>query len=579
MIHSLSSSDDRFKTLVFSPGLNILVADRHDDATDTDTRNGVGKSSFVSLLHFLLGGNAGKNSIFVTDALADSKFTLDLDVGHARRSVGRTGAKPGTFLVSRDPAKPSDQLLPDDSPTESLKAADWQAILLKEWFGLDDSAGPSCRSLLSYFARRVEDGGFQDPFKHNYQQTPSDYQVAVSFLLDLDWRIAETWDDVRKREKNVQSLSTALKEGRLGAYATGSVAKLRTEVTIAEARVEALRSNVEAFRVVEAFTDLEREANDISTTIRQLADENAIDMALVDQLKLTYGKERPPSADDLTAMYAAAGIQLGDLVRRRFDEVSEFHESIVQNRARHLQEEVDRAEQRIRDRSGQQRNLDGRRGELLRTLRAGGALSELTGLQEELTKAQTNLEELRNSYRIADEIASGKAGVKRARQSLLVELQEDQRERETQLRKLIGRFEEFSARLYEERVGSLEIGSSENGPTFSISIEAGKSKGINNMQVFCFDMLVAEICSERGVGPGFLVHDSHLFDGVDERQIGRGLALADEIATVCGFQYIVTMNSDDLPTTLPDGFVLEEHVLDVRLTDAVEDGGLFGFRF
>jgi uncharacterized protein YydD (DUF2326 family) len=200
-------------------------------------------------------------------------------------------------------------------------------------------------------------------------------------------------------------------------------------------------------------------------------------------------------------------------------------------------------------------------------------------LQEELAREQARLEELRSSYRVADQLAAGKAGVKQERQRLLVELQQDQREREPQLAEIIRRFEEFSARLYDERVGSLEIGASENGPTFSIAIDAGKSKGINNMQVFCFDLLMSEISARRGVGPGFLVHDSHLFDGVDERQIGRGLALADEVATLNSFQYIVTMNSDDMPTTVPVGFSADDHILDVRLTDAVEDGGLFGFRF
>jgi hypothetical protein len=39
------------------------------------------------------------------------------------------------------------------------------------------------------------------------------------------------------------------------------------------------------------------------------------------------------------------------------------------------------------------------------------------------------------------------------------------------------------------------------------------------------------------------------------------------------------MNSDAMPATVPDGFVPSDHVLDVQLTDTVDDGGLFGFRF
>lgn len=578
MIHELRASDQRFKKLAFGRGLNIILADRHEQATDTDTRNGVGKSSFVLLLHFLLGGNAGKNSVFTSDALRAWRFSMDFDLGSARATVERSGAKPAHFLLSSSLIDKMGQL-DMAQKTDVIKQSDWLALLRRTWFGLEGDTGPSVRSLLSYFLRRVEDGGFHDPFKHAYQQTPTDYQTAVSFLLDLDWRLAERWEEVRQQEKTVQALANALKEGRLGSYTVGSVAKLRTQVALAEERVQELRSNIKGFRVINSFNELEREANSITASIRRLSDENTMDRSLIEQLRSTYEAESPPSADELTAVYEAAGVHFGDLVRRRFDEVAQFHQSIVQNRARHLSEELVRAQRRVVQREVDQRTLDARRGEILQTLQSGGALSELTGLQEELARAQVRLEELRSSYRIADQLAVGRAGVKRARQDLLVQLQEDHREREPQLNDLIRRFEEFSALLYDERVGSLEIGASENGPTFSIAIDAGKSKGINNMQIFCFDLLFGEVCARRGIGPGFLVHDSHLFDGVDERQIGRGLALAEEVATMNDFQYIVTMNSDDMPTTLPEGFSPEEHTLDVRLTDAVEDGGLFGFRF
>jgi len=83
----------------------------------------------------------------------------------------------------------------------------------------------------------------------------------------------------------------------------------------------------------------------------------------------------------------------------------------------------------------------------------------------------------------------------------------------------------------------------------------------------------------RGRSPGFLVHDSHLFDGVDERQVGKALDLGAKLAKQEGFQYIVTMNSDAIPKEVPSGFQIEEYTLPIRLTDASEDGGLFGFRF
>ena len=91
--------------------------------------------------------------------------------------------------------------------------------------------------------------------------------------------------------------------------------------------------------------------------------------------------------------------------------------------------------------------------------------------------------------------------------------------------------------------------------------------------------MLMRLCADRQMGPGFLIHDSHLFDGVDERQVGRALSVGAEFAQRYGWQYIVTMNEDALPRTLPDGFSLRDYELPVRLTDDQEDGGLFGFRF
>jgi uncharacterized protein YydD (DUF2326 family) len=99
------------------------------------------------------------------------------------------------------------------------------------------------------------------------------------------------------------------------------------------------------------------------------------------------------------------------------------------------------------------------------------------------------------------------------------------------------------------------------------------------MQIFCFDMMLMQLCTNRGIGPRFLVHDSHLFDGVDERQAAKALQVGAELADALGFQYIVTMNSDDLQKTKSVGFDFDKYLQDVKLTDAQETGGLFGFRF
>lgn len=100
------------------------------------------------------------------------------------------------------------------------------------------------------------------------------------------------------------------------------------------------------------------------------------------------------------------------------------------------------------------------------------------------------------------------------------------------------------------------------------------------MEVFCFDMTLFQLVEEQQRGPGFLFHDSHLFDGVDGRQIASALSFGQAVARRFGAQYIVAMNSDifdGLP--LPPDVDPQEVVLPVRLSDKTDSGGLFGFSF
>lgn len=76
--------------------------------------------------------------------------------------------------------------------------------------------------------------------------------------------------------------------------------------------------------------------------------------------------------------------------------------------------------------------------------------------------------------------------------------------------------------------------------------EAANIRGENSgsahcMEVFCYDLMLARLWSGRPASPGFLIHDSTLFDGVDERQRAEAIELAASESQAHGFQYICTM--------------------------------------
>jgi len=586
MIYSLTSTDPRFKNLSFGAGLNIILADTTEASGEKDSRNGSGKSSFVRLLHFLLGGNPPDKGKFVRDpALIDATFALQLDLGDEQVTIARSGATPndhlystGLEVTSRDlPRVMSGEV---SENWEKINKTRWLERIASTWFGLESERerfAPSPRSLLGYLIRRVDNGGFASPFRHVYQQTLADQQVNLSYLLDLDWTIPQAFEEVRDEVKSAEALRKAVRDGSLG-EAVGTAAELRSELAIARDRARLLRSRASQFQVVDEYRSLEAEANDITRQLRDLGDGDAADQDVLADIANALEFEAPPGTEDLERLWAQVGVVLPDHVRATYDQVTAFHESVIQNRRIHLERERELAERRMAERRQQQRRLDDRRAQVMAILNSGGALEQFALLESELARAEADVRELERRYELTERLENTKAVADRKRQDLLVQLQGDHHDRSEALDHAIVLFETYSRELYGEGRGHLVIDATDNGPTFEVDVTGKGSVGIDNMQILCFDLAVATLLAERSVGPRLLVHDSHIFDGVDERQVQAALALGGRLASEHRFQYIVTMNSDHLPPAT-GSFDPRASVNEVVLTDAAQDGGLFGFRF
>jgi len=394
----------------------------------------------------------------------------------------------------------------------------------------------------------------------------------------LDWSIPVHFQELRDREKVTKELRKAARTGELGPY-IGNAAELRTRLAVAEDRANRLRGRLDSFHVVPEYKELELEASRITGEIDSLNLENVVDHDLIRELQESLAMESAPDTQDLAKLYAEAGIVLPELPRRRIAESERFHRTIIENRRAHLGAEVESARGRFAERDLRKDRLDGRRAQIMGVLKAGGALEHFTGLREELGRAEADVEMLRQKLATAERLDRTKTEQDLERARLVKALREDIHERDDIVREVILCFEELSRSLY-ERAGSLTISETPNGPRFEVHIAAERSKGITNMQIFCFDFMLMEICGRRGHWPGFLIHDSHLFDGVDERQVAKALQLGAQRAAAGGFQYIVTLNSDSVPAEgFTEGFDVRDHVVEPRLTDATETGGLFGIRF
>ena len=360
----------------------------------------------------------------------------------------------------------------------------------------------------------------------------------------------------------------------------GTVAELRPAVVRAEASASRLREEIQRFEVHEAYGAMMEQATRAKAEMQVITRRSVPLRDTLDHLRKAIEQDFPTTRNDVSRMYEAVGVELPEVAKRRFEDVERFHRSVLENRRARLFEEIDGAERELARGEARVAELDAERGEILRALEGRGALEDFTALQRRLAGADAEAAALRERYRAAETLESETTELRLERIGIKRRLQEDHHRNRERLNEAILLIGDTMSDLYEDRQGKFEVEATENGPEFRISIQGDRGGGISNMEIFCLDHALFAMWSSRGRGPGFLIHDSHLFDGVDSRQVANAIRLGTATANAHGGQYIVALNSD-----VCDGLPLPAEpdptgaVISPRLSDADDGSGLFGFRF
>ena len=286
------------------------------------------------------------------------------------------------------------------------------------------------------------------------------------------------------------------------------------------------------------------------------------------------------SIDELQKIYEEAGVIFSERVKIQFGEVVGFHKALLINRKEYLQNEITKIQNEIVHLRNEIKDITDARANCLKILESHGALEEYTKLQEKYSKLVQSYEDAQKHKEAASQIEERKSRIKIETQELLLLARHDYAERISARERAVSLFRENTEFLYQEP-GILTIEIKDTGYAFGVEIRSAKSQGINYMKVFCYDMLIAELGARRANHPSFLIHDSTIFDGVDERQIALALILAHKKSKEIGFQYICLMNSDTIPEREFDEQFMASFMdsIILRLDDSTDDGGLLGIRF
>lgn len=587
MIRSVKSNNPNFKPVAFHSGFNVVLADRSrdNDAEEKRTRNGAGKTTLIEIIHFCLGAQVSKNSVFKNENLKGWSFILEIDIASKLYIIERFTDCPGKIYIDGDTSALGCNCKYDkDAHRYYISPSSFNKVMLEEFYGIETTGNnqqhiPSFRELISYAIRRNVEG-YKSAFEFFSRQKASSVQACNAYFLNLSMEYAAQFQNLKEKKKGIDDYKNAARSGAIGAFSL-NIGELSTEVITRQNDVESFKAQLDTFQIHPQYEDISKQANALTEELHILANTLILRQRLLERYESSYSEEAPslPIAD-IEKIYAEAGVFFQGSVLQPLSEVINFHKAIVTNRREYLHNEIVSLRKEISELNERIAKLSVQRSEMMKILETHGALTEYVLIQDRYAEAKQLLEDAKKRLESAEYIEDSKSRLKIENQELLIKSRQDYNERIQMREQAISLFKANTEFLYPE-AGTLTIDLKESGYAFGVDIKSSRSQGVNYMKVFCYDMVLAELGCARDCYPDFLVHDSTIFDGVDERQVARALMLAQLKCEELGFQYICLVNSDTIPyQEFDDEFTAQfDNNIVLRISDNQENGGLLGIRF
>lgn len=598
LVQIYNDNNEPVSEIPFFEGTNYIVAETSSVSNKFDnkkSRNGAGKSSLIEVIDFCFGND---NSNFLSiEKLSDWSFSLSIEIEKKIFKITRilnSKIKDKIFIEDNDFStwliKPKKY---KDTDKFFLKVKDWRIILGKLYFNIQKDQNeteklnyyPSFRSLISYFIRNGKDS-YLSPFKTFERQKECQIQINNAFLLNLNWEYALKFQKLKDDKKILDQLKAANKAGLLEGY-EGKIGKLEAEKISLDKRIIDFTTQIKSFKVHPQYELIQKQSNNYTEDIHSLNNEIIIKNSLLTKYYSCQKEENDIDLNSIKIIYGEAGLVFPETLTKSLEEIIEFHKVIINNRAEYLKNEIQKIENEIIQKNSKIKILTEKRAKNFEILNTHNALDEYTKLSEKLSQLKQNQLELETNIRNLKKIENNATQIKKETLELFENAKLDLEERSNQKILAMSLFLEIANELYDDSLEDipnsnigLTIDITDKGYKFDAYIGKDNSDGRSAMKIFDYDFTIMNINAQLKQKQDFLIHDSNIFDPVDERQIANAIIYADKVTKKLQTQYICTINSDRIPYSLfSEEFKIKfDKSIRLRLKDS-EDGGLFKMRF
>ncbi|TXM73464.1 DUF2326 domain-containing protein [Methylobacterium sp. WL69] len=580
MITKIWSDLPTFREVEFGVAMNVVLADTNADSEETESTNGLGKTTLLRIIHFCLGSDFAKERTLSHPDLYDTTFSLACNERDIYFEVHRNTARPKIVSVTWHFVADLSLEFERDGDLAIMSVEEWRyalsARLVPEARLPDEPMkfNPSFRSL-SYYLIRLGKEAFAEPQTAFKNQSGLSRRIDTSFLLSLNWPIQRQLHALQETRASVNAALRAVANAA-EADNENSIGDLEADRVLLEEALAKREKEVSEFNLREDYHELETRLQAVDTKIHELLNDNHADGRL-----LTYYQESAQEtplfdANEPVEILRDAGALFRPEALRSLKEVADFHRQIYANRKQFLAAEITRLNDRIKIRNAGIAHESAVKSAILKTLSSSGALDALIALQRGASELTLKLEALKARIEDRKRFDRRKDELTRDISQARTLLKQDLDDRRATIDEAIVLFGDYTRFLYGVP-GKLGVDVNREGYQFSFAIDRMGSDGVDQMVVFCFDLVVATLRARRGGSFLSLVHDSSMFADVDPRQYGLALQLACRVSEAEKFQYVCCLNVGALPRDHLGDLDLEPYIK-LRLSDDGDAGRLLGKR-
>jgi uncharacterized protein YydD (DUF2326 family) len=554
MLIRLYSDTNLFKTVPFHNGINIILGS-YSDEVDARGINGIGKSSLVRLIDFvLLSGKAElifkqKKYNFLREE--DHTITLEFKISEQVYFIRRSFLDTNSVFFGKTP-----------NLTDEYEKTEMPKILESIFFPTENNEvffeGKRYGTLMEFFIKDdLQSQQRADPLNFvSFKAVARDKALYNFFLLNLPTKNLLQYNEVAKEYEDYQQTIRTFSE-KIKADTGKSVEEFRTERLIIEQEINVLEKSLKEYNFLQNHKDIEEKLNQVINKINEYSTIYHSTNRKLEKLKESYSDVASIDLKKIQKLYNETVSTFGNFVKKSLDEIIEFKKELLQNRNKYLVEKEKELQSTLDNSLKELGKLEQKRSELFSVVKERGALDRIEKTYSELVTEKTRLERNTSSVREIDEINTILSDANIVLDTLKRDIIND-------LTRLQNYLDELRLLFQEILENAIYLGedfdnsyfnitpnptSKRNQLPFSISLEIPRADalGQSRLKIVAYDLMVflkSRLDSRRL--PDFLVHDG-VFHAIAHKTLANVLNyMYHRSLSLQNFQYIVTFNEDEI---------------------------------